>query len=262
MSIARSPEPRDRFVERAPRDSSELVREEVFEHLLVRERKRSERSNRPFVLLSLKGPGGLDPAVSGTGKAVVEALVAGTRGTDIVGWIEWPVAIGVIFAKVLAHRRKPTLVAGAILIIALACESLSAYPNYISFFNVAARRTAGGLALLGDSNLDWGQDLPQLARWRQQHPTERLYLAYYGGADPAAYGIDYINVSGGFFLGPPPQAISAPGVIAVSATRLQGLYMDDDLRRQFAELRAQPVREILPGGTIYVFDYPPQQKRQ
>jgi lipopolysaccharide/colanic/teichoic acid biosynthesis glycosyltransferase len=111
MSIARSPEPRDRFVERAPRDSSELVREEVFEHLLVRERKRSERSNRPFVLLSLKGPGGLDPAVSGTGKAVVEALVAGTRGTDIVGWIEWPVAIGVIFPEIGAAEPPQAVAA-------------------------------------------------------------------------------------------------------------------------------------------------------
>ena len=100
MSIAPSPEPRDGFADRAPRSSETPVGEDVFEHLLVRERKRSERSNRAFVLLSLKGPGALDPAVSRAGKAVIEALSAGTRGTDIVGWIEWPTVIGVVFPEI------------------------------------------------------------------------------------------------------------------------------------------------------------------
>ena len=100
MSIAPSPEPRDGFADRAPRSAETPVGEDVFEHLLVRERKRSERSNRVFVLLSLKGPGPLDPAVSRAGKAVIEALSAGTRGTDIVGWIEWPTVIGVVFPEI------------------------------------------------------------------------------------------------------------------------------------------------------------------
>jgi lipopolysaccharide/colanic/teichoic acid biosynthesis glycosyltransferase len=104
MSIARSdvgsigPEPRDAKV-RMPRTSTVLVSDDVFEHLLVRERKRSERSNRPFVVLSLRMGAALDPSVSRTGRAIVDALAAGTRGTDIVGWVEWPTVIGVIFPE-------------------------------------------------------------------------------------------------------------------------------------------------------------------
>jgi hypothetical protein len=171
----------------------------------------------------------------------------------------WFVAIAVAFSRILAIWRTRALAASVLLVAALALESLAAYPNYLSFFNIASSRTVGGFALLGDSNLDWGQDLPQLAIWQQQHPRENLYLAYYGAADPAAYGIQYTNLSGGFFLGPPPQTPSAPAVIAVSATRLQGLYMNEDLRRWFATLRAQTPREILPGGTIYLFDHPPEK---
>ena len=110
MSIASSelngstPDPRDPSAYRAARSSEALLGEEVFEALLVRERKRSERSNRPFVLLSLKGAGVLDPAVSRAGKAVIEALVAGTRGTDVIGWINQPTAIGVMFLEIGAAQ--------------------------------------------------------------------------------------------------------------------------------------------------------------
>jgi lipopolysaccharide/colanic/teichoic acid biosynthesis glycosyltransferase len=107
MSIARSelgsfaPEPRDVL---ARTRATALVSEEVFEHLLVRERKRSERSNRPFILLLLSASGSLDPASSRAGKAIIEALLAGTRATDIVGWAESPAMVGVIFPEIGAAQ--------------------------------------------------------------------------------------------------------------------------------------------------------------
>ena len=77
-----------------------VFREELFSHLLVQERKRSERSNRPFLLLSLKANASLDPECSPTGKAALEALAATTRETDLLGWVKWPTAIGVIFPEI------------------------------------------------------------------------------------------------------------------------------------------------------------------
>jgi lipopolysaccharide/colanic/teichoic acid biosynthesis glycosyltransferase len=79
---------------------SPVLNEELFSHLLVMERKRSERSNRPFVLLSVTANDRLDPESSPIGKAALEALAAATRGTDIVGWVEWPTVIGVIFSEI------------------------------------------------------------------------------------------------------------------------------------------------------------------
>jgi lipopolysaccharide/colanic/teichoic acid biosynthesis glycosyltransferase len=76
-----------------PRDgSSPLIDEELFSHLLVRERKRAERSNRPFILLSLEAKDRLDP--------VLRALAAVIRRTDIVGWVKWPTVAGVIFLEI------------------------------------------------------------------------------------------------------------------------------------------------------------------
>ena len=79
---------------------SPVLSEELFAHLLVRERKRSDRSNRPFILLSLKTKEGLDLESSPTGKAALEALAASMRETDLLGWVEWPTTVGVIFSEI------------------------------------------------------------------------------------------------------------------------------------------------------------------
>jgi len=144
------------------------------------------------------------------------------------------------------------------LFLALIVESLNAYPNFIPFFNAIAGGSGGGLRLLSDSNLDWGQDLKLLAQWQQQHPQEKLYLAYFGSTDPAAYGIRYTNIESGYDFGPPPQSITSPGILAISATTLQGPYTPrHNGRGMYAPLwNFQPI-DIL-GGSIYLFRFPPQ----
>ena len=84
------------------------------------------------------------------------------------------IAAGAVFALMVEHRPRPAKIAGALLLAGLMIETLSAYPNYIAFFNAAAGGSRGGLSLLGDSNLDWGQDLSLLARWRRENPDVRL----------------------------------------------------------------------------------------
>jgi hypothetical protein len=165
------------------------------------------------------------------------------------------VFIGVAAARVWRGRTAAKCLA-VILAAGLAAETLSAYPDFISFFNIACGGEPGGRALLGDSNLDWGQDLPLLAQWQRSHPDEKLYLDYFGTCDPAAYGIKYTNVPGGYVYGPAPGAENEPGIAAISATKLQRLFVIDptrDFATQFEH--AQPI-DVL-GGSIYLFRYPP-----
>jgi len=166
------------------------------------------------------------------------------------------IAIGIIAAK-FWPRRGAQIVA-AILAMGLAIESLAAFPNFIPFFNVAAGGSRGGFRILGDSNLDWGQDLKPLSKWyrpwRESHPHEKFYLCYFGIADPAYYGINYTNLPGGYVSGPPATMPTDPGVIAISATRLQAIYTPE-LERLYAPLRQrQPMKLI--GGSIYLYEYP------
>jgi 4-amino-4-deoxy-L-arabinose transferase-like glycosyltransferase len=159
--------------------------------------------------------------------------------------------IYVLIAVTLARLNRHWIL--WILGIALAVETLAAFPHYISFFNAASRPWR--LELLSDSNFDWGQDLPAVAAWQEKHPTIKLYLGYFGTVDPAFYGIRYTNLPGGFFLNREFAWPSEPGVVAISATLLQGAEAPPNLRAVYAAFGAQKPREIL-GDTIYLYDWP------
>jgi hypothetical protein len=161
--------------------------------------------------------------------------------------------IGVAASRAWMCGGKRARVVIALLATGLVVESTSSFPNYLSFFNTPSGGARGGIRLLGDSNLDWGQDLKRLADWRQKNPDCRLYLCYFGMADPAYYGIDYINLPGGYRYGPPIQLPTAPGIIAISATHLQGIHLDPELRDYYAPLRRTRPLAVL-GTSIYLFD--------
>lgn len=168
--------------------------------------------------------------------------------------------IYILMATALARwRRNSTLYLAIVLVVGATTESLVSWPHEISFFNVASGSARGGIRLLGDSNLDWGQDLPLVAQWQQKHPDVPLYLAYFGSTDPHAYGIHYLNVAGGYpFSDQQPAPLTAPGVFAISATFLQGTYSTDQSVRYVKYLRARHSREVL-GGSIYLFDFSPAE---
>lgn len=168
-------------------------------------------------------------------------------------------ALGVALSLLIGRWRRLGSLATSLLLLALAAESLPAYPHFLPFFNTPSGGARGGLRLLGDSNLDWGQDLPLLAEWQKRHRDRPLYLSYFGIADPAYYGIEATHL--------PPRANSwrfasahglptGPCYLAVSATSLQGIYTDSHWRSEFLALQQrQPVAVL--GGSIYVYELPP-----
>ena len=73
------------------------------------------------------------------------------------------------------HRlRRPALFA---LLALLAVQNARAYPHYLSFFNTAAKGPQNGPMLLDDSNIDWGQDLPALARAGNKNATKKQLIS-------------------------------------------------------------------------------------
>jgi hypothetical protein len=163
------------------------------------------------------------------------------------------IAIGAAAAYAWRMRPKVVKIAGAILITLLGAETLAAFPDYVAFFNAAAGGSRGGIRLLGDSNLDWGQDLKLLAQWQEEHPDQTLYLCYFGLADPAYYGVTYHNLPGGYQFGPPYEPPRGDGVVAISATHLQGIYQEDDKRFLYTTIRDRLQPFDVLGGTIYLY---------
>lgn len=161
------------------------------------------------------------------------------------------IAVMTTVAVKLVPKWSRFVVPGLALLLAI--ESLPTWPNYIPFFN-APSRLYGRLNLLADSNLDWGQDLKALGEWYQKHNDRPLYLCYFGTVDPSFYNIKYTNLSGGWLMAPqvPLSSIKEPGYVAISATNLQGVYLQKD---DYAEFRKIKPRQII-NGTIYIFDWP------
>jgi len=148
-----------------------------------------------------------------------------------------------IFVAQLAKARPPHVARGTqyvshifgpalrvtlhALLLWLTIATLLISPHYLAFFNELAGGPDGGYRYLVDSNLDWGQNLWQLRDWMRENGVERVYYAHFSPARPQVYDVAVD------FLPPHPRAEGftplepAPGVYAIGATVLQGVYTAD-----------------------------------
>src|SRR2546428_5592420 len=85
-----------------------VINEELFRGVLIRERKRSDRSNQPVVLLLLGVKDGLGADASSIWEAAIATLAAVKRETDILGWFEWRAVIGLIVPEIRASDPANT----------------------------------------------------------------------------------------------------------------------------------------------------------
>lgn len=91
----------------------------------------------------------------------------------------------------LAEGRKITKVLVLSLFAWLIAETLTAWPNYISYFSQIAGGSKNGYKHLVDSSLDWGQDLKELKSWLEKNnPQDKnVYLSFFGNSDVEYYGL-------------------------------------------------------------------------
>ena len=84
-----------------PAATSEILTEDIFRRMISLERKRSERTQRPFVLLLMDT--GRDLPTEKNGRILLEilnSLQAATRETDVMGWYESNSVVGVMFTEI------------------------------------------------------------------------------------------------------------------------------------------------------------------
>jgi 4-amino-4-deoxy-L-arabinose transferase and related glycosyltransferases of PMT family len=131
----------------------------------------------------------------------------------------------------LLDLRRPAVLSLVLAVGAWhAVESFRARPHYLAYFNQLVGGPANGHRHLVDSSLDWGQELPGLARWLAEHNTgpDRVpaYLAYFGTADPAYEGVRAAPLIWDTYPPTEPWRPLEPGLYCVSATLLQQVYSD------------------------------------
>jgi len=142
-----------------------------------------------------------------------------------------------------------------------AIGTLRIYPHYLAYFNEFIGGPRQGYHYLADSYLDWGQDLKLLKKYLDEKGIDRVRLAYFGGADPDYYGINYDYLPS---VGPkpppgqkwwyetrteelPPFEVSG-GPIAISASLLAGIFLPG----YYSELwKLEPVDQV--GYSILIY---------
>jgi hypothetical protein len=117
------------------------------------------------------------------------------------------------------------------------------HPHYLSYISeYGPARERPDLVLL-DSSVDWGQGLLALRDHMQRRGIERVYLSYFGSADPAGYGIDFVPLPSFFPIPSRPLTAgqAAPQWAAVSATNLHGIYLPGDPLAQLRQIEPDTV---------------------
>ena len=138
-----------------------------------------------------------------------------------------------------------------------AIENISVYPHHLSYVNQIGGGPVNGIKYLGDSNIDWGQDLGFLKEVMEEKGIKEVILGYFGNTDPFFYNIKYqylplmIYGNGKTYVVSPEREI-----IAISTNNLQGIY---DRRLDYSWLRYKKPF-AMAGYSIYLYDITGDEK--
>ena len=128
--------------------------------------------------------------------------------------------IAFIFKKI---KKSSVEIGAALLLIGLLAwyvsVSVAAWPHYLTFFNITGGGQEQGYHYVVDSNYDWGQDLKRLENWVEENKVDKIYLDYFGGADPAYYLGDKYKE---WKAQASPSEVPKGSYIAISINQLQG----------------------------------------
>jgi 4-amino-4-deoxy-L-arabinose transferase-like glycosyltransferase len=106
-------------------------------------------------------------------------------------FILWPVACLLAGVCAADAESRPARWGVVVLLVLLATLSGRVHPNHLAYFNEIIGGSSQGYRWLADSDQDWGQALPSLARYLRARASPHLILAYSGAGDPRAYGLAY-----------------------------------------------------------------------
>ena len=156
------------------------------------------------------------------------------------------------------HRSLAARISSGLLILWLVIGSLVAWPNYISYFNELIGGSRQGYHWLGDSNIDWGQDLKELRSFMGDRGIDRIQLSYFGTADPTHYEVNYEYLpSSNSPLQPTPplpDGQKPARFLAISAYDYQGIGFDEKKEENVYRFLYDYVPNDIVGRSILIFD--------
>jgi 4-amino-4-deoxy-L-arabinose transferase-like glycosyltransferase len=164
--------------------------------------------------------------------------------------------LGALLLDRLVHVLKWRYLAGVIiaaLFAAMGLEAARAYPDYVSYFN-QLRGDQPRWRLLSDSNVEWGDDVKDVAAYlRARGETRVSGAASAGWLTFRFFGVDYVDI-----LPPRPQEIRTNYVV-LGASFLNGSTVPGNAelpeieRENFFAAYRDKKPEAVFGNSIYLY---------
>ena len=103
------------------------------------------------------------------------------------------------------------------------------YPHFISYANELVGPRERRYEVLADSNLDWGQALPDVMRWAKQEGIGTMQFSYFGRDDESEYRFEDICAIGKMVLD--PKSTKVVTLISVSNWYYCGYNKEEAYRK-------------------------------
>lgn len=151
-----------------------------------------------------------------------------------------------IFAgSIFSYRFKGRTALFLVVFLWMAYGAYSVYPHFLTYFNEIAGGPRGGIRILADSNLDWGQGLYDLRDWQKRNLVKELRYSYFGAALPRYHGIKGLEMRASEKYHP------GTGIYAISANNLLAIFEKD--KEAYAVFRIRKPDAII-ANSIYVYE--------
>jgi lipopolysaccharide/colanic/teichoic acid biosynthesis glycosyltransferase len=110
LSIEKTSNSFDPLLERLSVGAREVLNEETFKRTIAIERKRTERSKKPFLLALLEVANHQGSQENGRIlDGMVHAMLLSSRETDVIGWYKDRTTVGVMFTDLVASEKSSIL---------------------------------------------------------------------------------------------------------------------------------------------------------
>jgi hypothetical protein len=165
--------------------------------------------------------------------------------------------LGAGFAVEALWRRKVGRLVVAGCVSWLVVASAWIYPQGLAYFNEWVGGPKNGWKYLADSNIDWGQNFPELARYVERNRIPKIKISYFGydAADhylppekfedlDAPWDVKFVKST---------RLDPSPGVYAISVNMLLGYFFPPGYQDYFGYFRErQPVARA--GWSILIYE--------
>lgn len=163
--------------------------------------------------------------------------------------------LGGAFLDWLWRRQRAALVAMAVVVVLsgwVVVEGVRAYPNHMSYMNELTWQRPHWY-YLSDSNVEWGDDVAELADYLRARGETKVRAALLGGwATLPRYGVDYVSL-----LVPPDVQLPETRYVAIGASFLNGSTVaisgSGTQRQDFFSRYRDRQPEAVFGNSIYLY---------